>query len=188
MYPGKGTKYECWHSPRVKELTSLKVTGECSWPFHWLSLVLQDLRCAFVNENWTTGIEASPEWEDELDNLTGMPKAVLISRMELHYGFAPKTMPPWSIAVHGIPPCLVLWLLKAINGGERTPKANPAYFKILLNIGRCIFLSICFLNSEASFPASYNITPLKMCNEYDYAWFPKVVRATGLKTLIFKDF
>lgn len=51
--------------------------------------------------------------------------------MGLLYDLTPKTMPALSTAMPGIPPCLALWILKAVNGGERAPKANPTHFKIL---------------------------------------------------------
>ena len=38
------------------------------------------------------------------------------------YDWIPKTMPALSISVPGIPPCLALSILNAVDGDERAPK------------------------------------------------------------------
>ena len=41
-------------------------------------------------------------------------------------------MPALSISVPGIPPCLVLWILNAVDGDERAPKETLLLLLLLL--------------------------------------------------------
>ena len=50
----------------------------------------------------------------------------------LLYDLIPKTMPALSISVPGIPPCLVLWILNAVDGDERAPKETLLLLLLLL--------------------------------------------------------